>query len=80
MTASTSYPWNLPTPEVLRHETGGTVSLAWSVFEPMDEKKNSLQCWAKEWCLGCVNTPPVARGSQKAGFTQPRVLSYNFDE
>ena len=25
--------------------------------------------------LGCVNSHPAARGSQKAGFTQPRVHS-----
>ena len=31
-----------------------------------------LQGWAKEWSLGCVNSCPVARGSQVAGFTQPR--------
>ena len=27
---------------------------------------------AKEWSLGCVNLRPAARGSQEAGFTQPR--------
>ena len=31
-----------------------------------------LQRWAKEWALGCANSPQAAGGSQKAGFTQPR--------
>ena len=31
-----------------------------------------IQGWAKELFLGCVNSPPAARGSQEAGFTQPR--------
>ena len=31
-----------------------------------------LQGWAKEWSLGCVSSRPAARGSQEAGFTQPR--------
>ena len=31
-----------------------------------------VQGSAKEWSLGCVNSPPAARGSQEAGFTQPR--------
>ena len=31
-----------------------------------------VQGWAKEWSIGCVNSRPVARGSQEAGFTQPR--------
>ena len=31
-----------------------------------------LQGWAKVCSLGCVNSRPVARGSQEAGFTQPR--------
>ena len=31
-----------------------------------------LQGLAKRWALGCVNLPPVARGSQEAVFTQPR--------
>ena len=37
----------------------------------------NVQGWAKEWALGCVNTPPAAkqRESQEAGFTQPRVHS-----
>ena len=29
-----------------------------------------LQGLAKRWTLGCGNSPPVARGSQEAGFTQ----------
>ena len=33
---------------------------------------NKVQRWAKEWALGCVNSPHAARGSQEAGFTQPR--------
>ena len=32
----------------------------------------SIHCWAKKLALGCVNSTPVARGSQEAGFTQPR--------
>ena len=28
------------------------------------------------WSLGCVNSLPAARGSQEAGFTQPRVHSF----
>ena len=32
-----------------------------------------IQDWAKEWSLGCVNSRPAARGSEEAGFTQPRV-------
>ena len=31
-----------------------------------------VQDWAKEWSLGCVNSPPAARGSKEAGLTQPR--------
>ena len=31
-----------------------------------------VQGWAKEWSLGCVNLHPTARGSQEAGFKQPR--------
>ena len=33
--------------------------------------------WAKEWALGCVNSPPPAdRGSQEAGFMPPRAHSF----
>ena len=35
-----------------------------------------MQDSAKEWFLGCVNSIPVARGSQEAGFTQPRDPSF----
>ena len=35
-----------------------------------------IQGWAKEWALGCVNSPPAPRGSQEAGFTQPRAHSF----
>ena len=35
-----------------------------------------LQGWAKEWDLGCVNSPPAARGCQEAGYTQPRAHSF----
>ena len=31
-----------------------------------------VQGWAKERALGCVNSRPVARGIQEAGFTRPR--------
>ena len=34
--------------------------------------ENVVQGWAKEWSLGCVNSHPTARGSQEAGFMQPR--------
>ena len=30
-----------------------------------------VQGSTNEWSLGCVNSRPVARGSQEAGFTQP---------
>ena len=35
-----------------------------------------VQRWAKEWALGCVNSPPAAGGSQETGFTQPRDHSF----
>ena len=31
---------------------------------------------AKEWSLGCVNSPSTARGTQEAGFTQPKDHSF----
>ena len=31
-----------------------------------------VQGSAKRWSLGCVNSPPTARGSQETRFTQPR--------
>ena len=34
--------------------------------------KISLQRCSKKWFLGCVNSRPTARGSQEAGFTQPK--------
>ena len=36
-----------------------------------------VQGWAKEWSLGCVNSLPTARGSQEAGFTEPREHSFD---
>ena len=36
----------------------------------------SIQGWTKEWALGCVNSCLAARGSQEAGFTQPRDHSF----
>ena len=30
---------------------------------------HNVQGWAKEWLLGCVNSPPAASGSQEEGFT-----------
>ena len=33
---------------------------------------HSVKSSAKEWTLGCVNSHPARRGSQEAGFTQPR--------
>ena len=32
----------------------------------------TLQTLAKRWALGSVNSHSVARGSEEAGFTQPR--------
>ena len=46
---------------------------------PVDQGRSLTAClqrWAKEWALGCVNSPPAARGSQEAGFTQPRAHSF----
>ena len=34
--------------------------------------KQFVQGSAKRWDLGCVNSLPVAGGSQETGFTQPR--------
>ena len=31
---------------------------------------SKVESWAKDWALGCVNSPPAARGIQEAGFTQ----------
>ena len=45
-------------------------------YDPVQEgciTSEYIQGWAKEWSLGCVNSPPAARESQEAGFTQPRV-------
>ena len=39
-------------------------------------RKTRVQGWAKEWSLGSVNSRPAARGSQEAGFTQPRDQSF----
>ena len=36
------------------------------------EENDDIQDWAKEYALGCVNTPSAARGSKEEGFTQPR--------
>ena len=33
---------------------------------------SNVQGSAKRWALGCVNSNPVARGSQEARFKQPR--------
>ena len=40
-----------------------------------DHSARIVQRSAKGWSLGCVNSPPATRGSQDAGFTQPRVHS-----
>ena len=37
-----------------------------------ENAKLRVQGSAKRLALGCVNLPPGARGSQDAGFTQPR--------
>ena len=42
----------------------------------MKSEKLGIHGWAKEWSLGCVNSRPTARGSQEAGFTQPRDHSF----
>ena len=34
------------------------------------------RCWKKQRGLGCVNSSPAARGSQEAGFAQPRAHSF----
>ena len=39
---------------------------------PSSQYHAQVQGSAKRWALGCVNLRPVARGSQEAGFTQPR--------
>ena len=39
---------------------------------PAEKFAPRVQGWANEWSLGCVNTRPAARGSQEAGFTQPK--------
>ena len=43
---------------------------------PLDRLKNIIcvrvQGSAKRLSLGCMNSLPAARGSQEAGFTQPR--------
>ena len=49
-------------PPPLSEEVGGSVK----------KTVRYVQGLAKEWSLGCVNLPPAARGSQQAGFTQPR--------
>ena len=48
-------------------------SLARSQFRQMH---STLQNWAKEKALGCVNSPLTARGSQEAGFMKPRAHSF----
>ena len=35
-----------------------------------------IQGLVKRWALGCVNSPPAARGSQEAGFTQPSLCLF----
>ena len=60
------------------HETLGLPDARFS--QPLSQHI-CFTCWfsvvhvtgsAKRWTLGCVNSLPVARGSQEAGFTQPR--------
>ena len=41
-------------------------------FEGNVASNKVVQGSAKRWSLGCVNLPPAARGTQEAGFTQPR--------
>ena len=52
-------------------------SLLSGVFEVQSETGSAspatcVQGLAERWALGCVNSPPAARGSQEAGLTQPR--------
>ena len=44
----------------------------WLYFLQWDSHYGYVQGSAKRWALGCVNSPPTVRGSQEAGFTQPR--------
>ena len=39
-------------------------------------RRAEAQSWAKEGALGCMNSPPVARWSQEAEFTQPMAISF----
>ena len=41
-----------------------------------DKFSQLVQGSTKKWSLGCVNSRPAARGSQEAGFMQPRDLSF----
>ena len=38
---------------------------------------HTVQSWAKERAIGCMNSPSVARGSLEAGLTQPRANSFS---
>ena len=52
---------------------GGRSSLSGRHCAVVQSISPSVRGSAKRWDLGCVNSPPTARGSQEAGFTQPRV-------
>ena len=41
----------------------------------LQQQKLKVFSSVRSVALGCVNTPPTARGSQVAGFTQPRAHS-----
>ena len=48
---------------------------AWTHFkQDLETSKKSIQGSAKDWFLGCLNSP-----SQEAGFTQPRVTHFNMN-
>ena len=47
--------------------------MCWTELDSNLALQRALQGSAKRWALGCVNSHPAARGSQEAGFTQPRV-------
>ena len=63
----------------MRQDTGGAGVLSFFIVVVVNVISSdtitwyvTLQGWAKEWSLGCVNSLPAARRSQEAGFTQPR--------
>ena len=53
----------------------GSRNLA-GIFYTTLNKIQTIQHTTKEWSQGCVNLRPPARGSQEAGFTEPRDHSF----